>query len=491
MRRPFSVLLAAALATTVAATTEPPGPEAAREQYRVARRLAAEGSTGAADALRKVVALDPAGPLADDALVDLAVLLVPVDWPEDLGRLPVAELEESRRLLERAAGIPGADRAAEAGYRLSLLALAPAPGRDGTAARQALLRVASRPNAGNWGARARYAAAWADAALGESTRARGAFTRIVLDAPGSAAAGRASLRLGLLDLREGRPGTAARWLQRAAASESAQSLFPGALRRAAVRDLDRAAASRGWGAVPARTLLTDARTVSALARTPDGSLLVADRKGGTVRRLDPEGRESGRWTLEEPSALTVDPYGRAFVAAGERVFVLDGSRARAIATLGRFAPASALAADPSGRLYVLDRRGDRIGIVSPGSDAAAPLREERGTRLAGLVWDGRRLVAADARAGRLLEIGPGGAEIPLALSAPFAAAAALAVDPAGRFAVSDSKSGEVLLLDAWGKPLDRIPPRSLGFESPAALAVGPDGSLDLWDEGGGAVWRVP
>ena len=59
----------------------------AEAQYRVARRLAAEGAAGAAAALDRVVALDPQGPLADDALLDRAALLGLPRWPEQRGHL--------------------------------------------------------------------------------------------------------------------------------------------------------------------------------------------------------------------------------------------------------------------------------------------------------------------------------------------------------------------------------------------------------------------
>ena len=45
----------------------------AEREYRVARKLLADGSDEARAALRRVAALDPGGALADDALVDLAL----------------------------------------------------------------------------------------------------------------------------------------------------------------------------------------------------------------------------------------------------------------------------------------------------------------------------------------------------------------------------------------------------------------------------------
>ena len=56
-----TVALAAGIAATPLVASDP---AAAKRQYRVARRLAAEGSPDAAAALRRVVELDPRGSLA-------------------------------------------------------------------------------------------------------------------------------------------------------------------------------------------------------------------------------------------------------------------------------------------------------------------------------------------------------------------------------------------------------------------------------------------
>ena len=67
-----AVGFAAALALISAAVAQDvPDLAAAERQYRLAQRLGADRSPDAAAAFAKVVALAPAGPLADDALVDL------------------------------------------------------------------------------------------------------------------------------------------------------------------------------------------------------------------------------------------------------------------------------------------------------------------------------------------------------------------------------------------------------------------------------------
>jgi hypothetical protein len=107
-------------------------------QYHLAQRLGADGSPDAPKAYERVVALAPHGPLADDALVDLARLLGSPEWPEDLGAISAATAASVRLPLEKAvATYAEGDRVFEARYRLALLRAAPLPGRDAAASRQA------------------------------------------------------------------------------------------------------------------------------------------------------------------------------------------------------------------------------------------------------------------------------------------------------------------------------------------------------------------
>ena len=82
MRRAALATIAAALLALGAAppATAAGDADAAERQYRVARRLVAERSPEARAALDKVLALDPQGPRADDALVDQALLEGPARW---------------------------------------------------------------------------------------------------------------------------------------------------------------------------------------------------------------------------------------------------------------------------------------------------------------------------------------------------------------------------------------------------------------------------
>lgn len=470
------------------AAAETGAPETARDALRLARRLASENAAGANDAFAKVVSIDPTGPLADDALVERALLRGLALWPEDLGRVGAPAWEEARGWLEGAASIPGADRATEARYLLALGRLEPLPGREADAARRAFLSIASEDAQGAWGPRARYTRGWLDRAEGADERARRAWTRVVADAPRSDAAERARLGLGALDLAAGRPGRAALWAQEVVEEGSPLARPAAALRAAALLDVGRGSTPpRGFRrAEPGASM---ARSVSALAAAADGGWLAADRREGVVLRFDREGRPSGRWTVEEPTALAVDPYGRVVLAAGERLFHLDDRGVRPLGDLGRFASASAVAADAAGRIFVLDKRGDRVGLLEPGAGAVAPLRDDRGTRLAGLAVIGGRLFGVASRGEGWIGLSGKGIEEPVA-AVPAESVAGFCIDPAGRVVALDEKTGGVTVVSRSGAIVERFDAKGRGVEEPTLVACGADGSLALLDGKSGALWRV-
>src|SRR6185503_14102702 len=174
---------------------------------------------------------------------------------------------------------------------------------------------------------------------------------------------------------------------------------------AAVRALLRAAGSGGtWASRPPRALPGAYRSASCVALAPDGSLVIADDRAGTVTRLDAAGGRAASWTLPGVAAVTVDPYGRIFAADEQRVFRLEDAGATPVADQAKLGPVRALAADPEGRLWALDRRGTRILRLDPGAPALVQVSETRDYELTGLAWDGARLVALDPGNGVLVEI---------------------------------------------------------------------------------------
>ncbi len=495
MRRPLIGVLAAALwvAGPLPAQPAPADPEGAERQYRVARRLAAEASPQAAEALARVVELDPRGSLADDALIEQALLSGTARWPEELGRIDAAGAAVASGLLQRVLDeLPASDRAPEARLLHSLLRLEPLPARDTAGARVALLQVATLEAKSPWSAPARYAIGWLDERQGNDARARDAWQRLVVDAPGTPAARRALVGLARLDLREERFGEAAARLQRAIDLEVADELHAAALRELAVRGVLRRRGLGGEWTRPALRTSPGIRVLTALAAEPGGGALLAERKGGRIVRLGADGRLAGEWLLEDVQGLAVDGLGRAFAAAGDRIYRLEpAGTVVQVAVQGDFAPVSALAADGLGRLWIVDRRGSRIGSIDAGSSNPRGVWSGDRVRVELVAWDGRRLLAADTRNGRLLAIGADGSEQVVAATLPADRPVALAADPSGRAALLDGRTGEVTLLDARGAILETWPSSERGVGRAVAVAVGSDGSLDVFDGSSGAWMRVP
>jgi hypothetical protein len=467
---------------------DPSGPEAAERQYRIARRLAAEGSPQAGAALRKVVELAPRGPLADDAILEEALLLPLAEWPEEIGRLEMVASPRLRSLLDRVVNeFPEGDRATEARFRRGLLELEPVPGHDPGAARADLIFVATSPSAASWGGRARYSLAWLLEREGLEQRAREAYMRLVVDAPESEAGTRARAALGRIALREARFGDAAGWFQAALDRDPQVGALSVSLRECAVRRvLEPIGAIEADGEL--RTLPVQA--ADDLLETPAGLLLLADRKQGRVQAFRKDATVAAQWSIVAPTDLVLDEAGQPYALGADAVYRLEagGSRSHA-AAIGDYGPATAIAAGRGG-FWVLDRKGQRVGRVPPGAPAPRQIWQGRGARLVDMVWDGRRLVALDARSKSLIVLSDRGTSLTLTAST-LDRPSALAADPSGRIAILDPRAAEVSILSPAGVEVRRFSTEELGMEQPVAIAFALDGSLHLFDESVGLWVRLP
>jgi hypothetical protein len=491
--KPLTLLLALSLLLS-AAPLEAADPAAAERQYRIARRLLAEGSAEARIALDKVIELDPVGDLADDATIDKALLLRVPRWPEELGRIEIRAAQEALGLVSWVASeLSGSDRALEARYLRALLLLEPLPFHDASEARLDLITVATAKEQIDSARAARYATGWLAEKQGKQERALAAYQRLMVDAPGSEAAARARVGIARLLLHLGRFGEAADLLQQAIEAGVQPETGAVALRELAVRSLLGRMPGAGGGSV---TRLSGAgstvRSPACFAATPDGGLLLGDQKNDEVLLVDSEGGISGRWSLVELQAVAVSPSGPAFAAAGEAIYRLDhGRKPMLVANQGDLGPVSALAVDGVGRLWVLDRRGERLGRIEPGGTSPIVTGGgETGARLAALAWDGRRLIALDTRERLLVAVGPEGSRRELAapgLQKPVDVAA----NPAGGIAVLDSRAGAVLLFDAEGSRLGSLAWSAAGISRATAVAYAPDGALYLLDGSNAVSVRVP
>jgi hypothetical protein len=236
---------------------------------------------------------------------------------------------------------------------------------------------------------------------------------------------------------------------------------------------------------------TGIRNLVGMAVAPDGGVLLAGGKLAAVLRYDGAGQVTGRWSLEDLQAVAVDSRGLAFAAAGDRVYFLEQDQSpRPVASLGEFSPVTSLAVDGIGRFWVLDRRGERIGRIDPGSGQVVAVGSEQRSKLESMIWDGARLLALNPREKAVVRIDEEGGLTTVAgqgLLKPVG----LAADPAGRLAVLDGRADAILLFDLLGEPLGSIAWIATGVEKPASLALGWDGAPLLFDDSSQRCMRVP
>ena len=473
-------LVASALLLASASGAEADDPGAAERQYRIARRLAAEGSPEARAALEKVIELDPGGRLADDALVDQALLESLPRWPEATGWLDAAAATRALRLLDDVArSFPAGDRVQEALYYRGLLRLEPLATYDLSAARVDLTTVAT--SSSSWSPAARFALAWLNELQDKDDRAFDAYQRLFVDFPADPVGVRARVGLARILLRGGNFGLAACRLQAAIDGGVAADAHAEAMRELAVRSLLREA-----GAVdPSRLdrVRTGMRSLVGFAPTAAAGALLGDRKQESVVELNAEGERVGEWSLEDLQALAVDPRGRRFAAANTTLYRLEaGRQAIPVASLGDYAPLSQLAADAAGGFWLLDRRGKRIGRIDPGRGGPEAYWERDGSRLLSLVSDGRRLVAIDGKTRTVIALEPGATPLTLT-DRDLVRPVTLAADAAGRIAVLDGRTLAVRFLRPdGGLEADSVP--SPEGARPVAIGLGPEGELHLVDSGG-------
>jgi hypothetical protein len=107
-----------------------------------------------------------------------------------------------------------------------------------------------------------------------------------------------------------------------------------------------------------------------------------------------------------------------------------------------------------------------------------------------MVWDGFRLLAVDEKGGRLFEILPDGTGRVLGTQR-FEKVVSLDVDPAGQIAVLDSRTEMIYLLGPDGEVRTKVSTLQLGVSKPAAVGLGRDGSIYLFDSGNGNCVRIP
>jgi hypothetical protein len=481
------------LAWSAATAQLGPDPAAAEREYRLAQRLGADQSPDAAAAFERVVMLAPQGPYADDALVDLARLRGAPDWLEEVGGISAARVASARASLERVVNdYADGDRILEARYRLALLKLAPLPGRDAAGARPDLIALASAPPRERWVVAARYALGVLDELSGARARAAGAFARIVVERPDSDIAPRARVGFARALLAEERFGEAAGWFQEAIAAGIPSASGAQAQRELAVREVMRQRTpARRWTSIASPLAVRPTtRGASLMAIAADGRVVVFDRKRGVIQSFDSSGRATTIATAADVTALATDPFGRVFAATKEQLLRWDGSGGATTSSLGSFGSPAALAVDFTGAVWIVDRRGDRIGRWIGGTTAPAVVRESKGAGITSVVVSGERVIVAEEKTGRLVTVTVSGDSSAFG-TATFRRPAALAIDAAGRISVLDEKADTVTRLAPSGEVRDTLNLEAAGVSRPVALASAPDGALRILDGSNGSVAEAP
>ena len=135
----------------------------------------------------------------------------------------------------------------------------------------------------------------------------------------------------------------------------------------------------------------------------------------------------------------------------------------------------------SGRIWVLDRKGESVGRIEPGSGQAVPLAPVAATaRLESMVWDGRRLVALNLRdknsrrhdaEGRLQVVGGSG------LLKPHGTRRRAGRTSGGARRRADA----ILLFDPSGEPAGLLRLGRRRRRTATALGLGWDGAVLLFD----------
>lgn len=243
---------------------------------------------------------------------------------------------------------------------------------------------------------------------------------------------------------------------------------------------------------------------AAVAFDGDGRLVVGDGEHGGLHLFAPGGRWLHSWREPDflPAAVAVGPDGAIWACDrfGGRVlrFSPAGDRAGAVGGGSAFAAPAGIAALPDGRIAVADTGNHRIRVFAADGAPEADYDGGSAGRMAephGLAVDQHgTLVAVDRGRRRLVRFGPEWdhpepIDLQLAPGSPIRPWG-VAVDRAGRLAVSLSDSHRVLLLSPGGDLLSVLHGEGsqVGpLRWPTALAFGPGDLLAVADTYNGRV----
>jgi hypothetical protein len=228
-------------------------------------------------------------------------------------------------------------------------------------------------------------------------------------------------------------------------------------------------------------MVTDCRSPVGLAALTGGGWLFGDRKSGKVTEVDARGVTVVSWEVAGLQGLAASPQGPRFAAAGDSIYrLLPGGGIESLAVVAEYAPLAALAADGAGTLFLVDRRGQRIGRLDPGEPAPRTLHEDPEARFVALAWDGRGVAALDARTPSVVRLDREGT-VRQRLEGPAGKPVALAADPTGRIAVLDAKAKAVYCTEPDGREWEDPAVVIEEAAKPTWVAYAADGALAWFD----------
>jgi hypothetical protein len=328
-----------------------------------------------------------------------------------------------------------------------------------------------------WEPRARYALAWMQEVAGSREFALDGYRRLEIDSPDSDAAAWAHVGRARLRLREGSYGTAATQLQKAL-DGGLDELSVTQLRELAVSGLMRSVAAGDPST--ARSFESGVRAPIAMLATPTGGAVFATRRPAAVVRFSADGARTDEWIVEGLQGVAISPRGRLIAAGKETIYRLEaGGRSVPIAPLGEIKALGAISAAADGSIWLLERRGKRIGRLLPGAAQPELVLEDERLRLRDLQVDGRRILAFDERSRSLLAFDPDGAQRVL-FDGAGRRLESLTVDQAGRIAMLDTRNAQIVFISPSGNMEATVNVQSY-LETASALALGPQGELMMHD----------
>ncbi len=447
-------------------------------------------------------------PQAPDALYQAGSFHYPVLELGDLGIATRDQIQKAIPLFDRIRTRYGTSpRAPEALYKLGLLALEPDnPKVNPNEAYAAFTSVANvypgSPLVGD----ALYGAAFSQMRSGAFEAALEDFSRLLEQVPGYAGAPRARLAFGYCQYRAGDYARAMEEYQKV------RDLFPS--RPEAQVALERLTLLHRMRLLPetGRTITYGLdssylgkldnfglRSVSALALTPEGSLMVADAKTGNVLTVEPKGHPTGKIPFAGAESATVDRRGSPLVAGGGAILFKGKAVPLTRPDAGATRPVrdtSGIAIDREGRIYVVDGKTGEVLVYGRDLDFRASVFRAPGGGLGDLkAGFDNQIYILDTRDKSINVLQEGKTLPKIRLGDPPASIAEpvdLAVDDLGDLYVCDAGSGRVVILDPTGKRVlaslggDK---GKGGISAPEKIEVDRQGRIYIYDRKADAILR--